>query len=200
MTLGPPVLEFARWRWVRVVGAVFCLFPCLYLVDLWRPLWDGPKDSVGKMDGTQWLTRDEFPRLMLGRMKVEKPGVAIERPSPEGGFTNSAALPLFAEQKMLLGWYGHELLWRANREDIRRRHDKLMLFYDGGVPHAGEWLAGQGVDYVLWYQTADTPQLWVKLNASLAPEYIWCEILTYTDALEDGRRLGFWRRSPETRR
>ncbi|HEY5079082.1 MAG TPA: hypothetical protein VII43_04520 [Opitutaceae bacterium] len=194
MTLAPLVLEQARRRWVRIAAIVFCLYPCCYVYDLWEPLWNGPKDSVGKIEGHYYLTKDEFPRLMLGRLKVEKPGVAIERPVEEGGFTNSSVIPLFAGQRMWLGWWGHELLWRGNSEDVRRRHDRLTLFYNGGIPDAGKWLTAQGIDYVLWYREGDTPQLWDKINKSVGPEYIWCDILTYQD--EDGRRVGFWKHAP----
>jgi uncharacterized membrane protein len=194
MTLAPFILEQARRRWVRVVGILFCAYPICYVYDLWEPMWNGPKDSVGKIEGHYFLTKDEFPRLMLGRLKLEKQGVVVERPEKEGGFTNSAVIPLFAGQQMWLGWWGHELLWRENREDIRRRHDKLTLFYDGNVPDGGKWLAAQGVDYVLWYRPGDTPALWDKLNQSLGSDYIWCDILTYQD--EDGRRVGFWKRAP----
>ena len=196
MTLGPFVLEQARRRWVRVVGILFCLYPCFYVCDLWGSMWNGPKDSVGQIEGHHYLTKDEFPRLMLGRLKVERPGVVVERPEKEGGFTNSSIIPLFAGQQMWLGWWGHELLWRGNREDVRRRHDRLTLFYDGGIPDAGKWLAAQGVDYVLWYRPGDTPALWEKVNQSLGSDYIWCDILTYQD--EDGRRVGFWKRTPGT--
>ena len=195
MTLAPFVMEQSRRRWVRIVGIVFCVYPCCYIYDLWEPMWNGPKDSVGKIEGHYYLTKDEFPRLMLGRLKVEKPGVVIERPDEQGGFVNSAVIPLFAGQKMWLGWWGHELLWRENREDVRRRHDRLMLFYKGGVPDAGKWLIAQGIDYVLWYRPDDSPQLWEKVNKAVSPEYIWCDILTYQD--EDGRRVGLWKRAPE---
>ena len=112
MTLGPFVLERASRRWVRIAGIIFCLYPCFYVIDLWRPFLGGPKDSRGQLEGTNFLTRNEFPRLMLGRLKVEKPGVVIERPDREGAFTNQAVLPLLAGQRMWLGWYNHELLWR----------------------------------------------------------------------------------------
>ncbi|MGA2015994.1 MAG: DUF2298 domain-containing protein [Opitutaceae bacterium] len=194
MTLTPYLLEQAKRRWVRIAATVFCLYPCCYVYDLWEPMWNGPKDSVGKIEGTYYLTKDEFPRLMLGRLKVEKPGVVIERPDEQGGFVNSAVIPLFAGQQMWLGWWGHELLWRENREDVRKRHEKLMLFYAGGVPDAGKWLVAQGIDYVLWYRPGDTPQLWEKVNKAVGPEYIWCDILTYQD--EDGRRVGLWKRAP----
>ena len=196
MTLGPVVLEHARNRWVRIAGLVVCAYPCLYVLDLWPSLPGGPADSVGKMEGTTYLTKNEFPRLMLGRLKVEKPGVVVERPESEGGFTNSAVIPLFAGQRMWLGWWGHEQLWREYREDIRRRYLNLLLLYQGEMPAAGKWLQAQGIDYVLWYRPGDEAELWAKVNASVGPQYIWCDILTYNDAVTDGPRVGFWRRSP----
>jgi hypothetical protein len=193
MTLAPFVMEQARRRWVRVVGFFFCLYPCFYAYDLWKPMWYGPKDSMGKIEGTNYLTKEEFPRLMLGRLKVEKPGVVVERPDEKGGFTDSAVIPLFAGQQMWLGWWGHELLWRENREDVRRRHDRLMLFYSAGIPDSGTWLLSQGIDYVLWYRPGDTPEMWEKINKLVSPEYVWTDILTYQN--EDGRKVGLWRRA-----
>jgi uncharacterized membrane protein len=195
MTLAPVVMEQAKRRWVRVAGFVFCLYPCFYLYDLSKPLRYWGKESMGKIEGHYFLTKEEFPRLMLGRLKVEKPGVVIERPEEKGGFTNSAVIPLFAGQRMWLGWWGHELLWRANSEDIRRRHDKVTLFYNGDFPEAGKFWVAQGIDYVLFYRPGDNPALWEKLNKELTPEYVWCDILTYQD--EDGRRVGLWKRAPQ---
>jgi hypothetical protein len=196
MTLAPYVLERAKSLTVRIIVFLFCLYPCCYVADLWQPFLGGPKDSIGKLEGTQYLVKDEFPRLMLGRLKVEKPGIVIERPEKEGGFTNSAVIPLFAGQRMWLGWYGHELLWREFREDIRRRHDALMRLYAGEQPNAGKWLLAQGIDYVLWYREGDTPELWEKVNASVAPDYEWTDILTYPD----GRRVGLWKRAAPVKR
>ncbi|HEY1765515.1 MAG TPA: hypothetical protein VGF85_11365, partial [Opitutaceae bacterium] len=83
---------------------------------------------------------------------------------------------------------------RENSEDIRRRHTRLMLFYSAGIPEAGKWLDAQGIDYVLWYRPGDTPDLWAKIDKAVSPQYVWVDILTYQD--EDGRRVGFWRRTP----
>jgi uncharacterized membrane protein len=199
MTLGPYVLERTTRLWVRIAGIIFCLYPCFYVVDLWRPFLMAPKEYMGQMEGTSYLTKDEFPRLMLGRLKVEKAGVVVERPDSAGAFTNSAVIPLFAGQRMWLGWYGHELLWREFREDVRRRHDNLVSLFDGEMPDAGKWLGAQGIDYVLWYRPGDTPDLWEKVNKSVGPDYLWCDILTYENGSEDSRRVGLWKRVPRVR-
>jgi uncharacterized membrane protein len=193
MTLGPLVLEAARFRWVRWAGVALCLYPCFYAYDLGRAFRNGPKDAMGRMEGTYYLTKDEFPRLILGRLRLETAGVAIERPDAGGGFVNSSVIPLFAGQRMWLGWFGHEGLWRGYREDLRRRHDLLARFYDGKMPEAGTWLVAQGIDYVLWFRPGDTPELWEKVNQSIGPAYGWCDVLTYPEA---GNRVGFWRRVP----
>ena len=52
---------------------------------------------------------------------------------------------------------------------------------------AGSWSPG------------DEPGLWDRVNASVGPQYIWCDILTYQsdeNGKGDGPRVGFWRRAP----
>jgi hypothetical protein len=191
MTLGPFVLEQARRRWVRIAGVFFCLYPCFYALDLWVPMRDGNKDSVGRLDGAHYLTKDEFPRLMLNRLKLARPGIVVERPGDKGGFTDYSALPLMAGQRMWLGWYGHELLWRGYPPDIRARYYQLCDFYGGIMHDSGRWLTSQGIDYVLWYRPGDTPELWATINKQMGPNYEWTDILTYP---EEGRRVGFWKR------
>jgi hypothetical protein len=192
MTLGPVVLERAPRRWVRTAGVFFCLYPCFYAADLWGALFREPKAAAGHMDGSYYLTKDEFPRLMMGRLRVEKPGVVVERPDNRAAFTDFSALPLLAGHQMWLGWYGHEQLWRGYSHDIEVRYEQLGRFYEGKMPDSGRWLLAQGVDYVLWYRPGDTPALWKKINEGIGSSYVWTDILTYP---EEGRRVGFWKRA-----
>ena len=190
ITVAPYILETTRRKWVRWATVFFCAYPCLYILDLWPNYHTGPKDSVGQIDGTQFLTKDEFARLELERLSREPLGVVIERLDPKD-FTNTSVLPLFARQHMWLGWMDHEMLWRAFRDDLRKRQQRVFDLYDAKLPDAGAWLAGEGVDYVLWYKPEDTRELWEKLNPQLSAYYTWCEIVTEVD----GRRTGYWRRS-----
>jgi hypothetical protein len=194
MTLGPHVLEQTRRRWVRVAGTVVCLYPCLYAYDLWAVLKDRANDSTGHLEGSYLLTQDENSRFILDRLSVDRPGVVVERPDRQGGFTDSAIIPLFAGKQLWLGWSGHELLWRSFKDEIRRRFTALTLLFNGDMPDAGKWLSSQGIDYVLWYRPDDTPELWEKVNRSIGPGYEWLDVRVFQEKDQDVRRVGYWRR------
>jgi hypothetical protein len=197
MTLGPVVLGQTRRRWVAIVGFLFCIYPCFYIVDLWNPFYlrlKGGSDSIGKLDGTRFLTRDESSRLMLGRLKLERPGVVIERLAKPEGLGNSEVLPLLAGQRLWIGSFSHELLWHGYAPELGRRRDRLISFYNGDIPDAGNWLLAQGIDYVLWYRPEDTPALWEKVNKAVQPQFIWYDVLT--DPGQNGRKVGLWKRVP----
>jgi hypothetical protein len=194
LTLGPVVLAHARRGWMRAAGFVLCLYPCTFAYDLALSWWRGPKESAGRIEGHHFLTKEMFPRLMLDRLKNESPGVVIERPNKEG-FTNSACLPLFAGHRLWLGWVGHQQLWRGFREDLPQRQERLFAFFEGRMENPARWLRAQGIDRVLWYQEADTTELWRTIDARLGDEYRWVEMFTYEH--ENGRKLGFWRRAED---
>lgn len=197
ITLGPVVLERASWKWVRILGWVLCIYPCSFLYDLGKNWVGGIRDGegklqgqIGKIEGHYFLTKEMFPKLIYARLKSEPKGVVIERPTKDG-FTNSACLPLFAGHRLWLGWLGHEQLWRGYRDDLPQRQERLFKFYNGELAEAATWLRAEGIDYVLWYQEADTTELWKKVNAQLAPDFDWVEIFTYD--FENGRKAGMWK-------
>jgi hypothetical protein len=192
MTMGPLVIEQGRRRWVRWAGVVVCLYPCFYAFDLWPYLRHRASDSTGHLEGSYLLTRDDNSQIILDRLTVEKPGVVVERPDPQGGFTDSGIIPLFAGKQLWLGWAGHELLWRSFKDEIRRRFTGLQMLFNGEMPDAGKWLSAQGIDYVLWYRPADTPELWGKVNRSIGSGYEWLDLRIYPE--QDAQKVGFWRR------
>lgn len=188
LVIGPFVLEKARRKWVKILAVGFCLYPCLFAVDMGRYLAYTDMANFGKLEGSAYLTKDTPTRLLIDRLKQEPRGVAIERPNKDS-FTNSAAVPIFSGHKMWLGWMGHEQLWRGYADNIQQRQDRLFRFYNNEAMETDGWLRVEGVDYILWYQALDTNELWEPLNAWLARDYTWCAIYT----TPEGRRTGFWR-------
>lgn len=66
-----------------------------------------------------------------------------------------------------------------------------MQFFAGEMPEPATWLVSQNIDYVLWYQDADTNEVWAKLDEALRAKFVWQEIFT----APDGRKTGLWRRA-----
>ncbi len=193
LTLGPILLDRTTRRWVQICAFIFCAYPVLYAADL-TSFWVHPeKPSMGKFNGTGYIDRELLPHLMLDRMKLERPGVVIERPKKDS-FTNSACLPLFAGHRMWLGWLAHEQLWRGYRDDLPQRQERLFQFYNGEMPNPARWLKAQGIDYAIWFQPEDTTVLWDKIDQQLEPDYVWCEIYT----APDGAKAGFWKAANRT--
>ncbi len=188
LAVGPMVLEQAQRRWVRAWGIFFCAYPCVFAVDLARHWIKAEKPGLEHIEGTRFLTKTESTKFLLARLKQEPPGVVIERPMKDS-FTNSACLPLFAGHRMWLGWVGHELLWHGFASDIAQRQERLLQFYRGEMPTPVNWLSAERIDYVLWYQEADTNEIWAKLDQELRANYTWQEIFT----APDGRKTGLWR-------
>ncbi|HEU5078196.1 MAG TPA: DUF2298 domain-containing protein [Opitutaceae bacterium] len=189
LTCAPQLIERGKTKWMRVVGLIVAIYPSLYAFDLASAWIRNDKPSFGNFSGTGFLERDLASKLMLERLRMEKPGLVVERPT-QNAFTNSACLPLFAGHHMWLGWLGHEQLWRGYREDLAQRQERLFRLYREPQAQDGSWLSAEMVDYILWYQGDDTAAVWPKMNESLSPEFTWVEI--YKEP--DGKKVGFWTR------
>ena len=192
MTLGPIVLEGARPRWVRWAGVVFCLYPCFYAYDLWQPFRNNPKDAVGKLEGASYLTREEFPRLILGRLKIEKTGVAIERPTPRAVSSARRSFPFRRPEDVARLVRARAALARVPRGHPPPPHP-VHAFYDGRIrtPATGSSPRGSTTSSGTGRATRRSSG---PRSTRRSARSTWVDILTYQD--EDGRRVGFWRRIP----
>lgn len=190
LAAAPIILEQAQRRWVKVLGIFFCAYPCVFAFDLAKAWIRMEKPGLEHIEGTRFLTKNDPAKFMLARLKVETPGVVAERPNKDS-YTNSACLPLFAGHRLWLGWVGHELLWHGYAADVGQRQERLMQFFRGEMVDSANWLKAQGIDYVLWYQDADTNETWTKLAEDLKGSFVWQEVFTGPD----GRKSGLWRRA-----
>ena len=190
MMLGPVLIERATRKWVRICAIIFCAYPCAFGVQLAKYWWLTPKINFAKLEGDAYLRKDESTRHLLDQLTLEPPGIAIERPNPNS-FTNSAVVPLFAGKQMWLGWVGHELLWHGYAQPINQRMEKVEALYKGYIDGIKVWPEVEKVDYILWYQTADTNELWARLDIFLKDHYTWRDAYT----TPEGKKVGYWRRS-----
>jgi hypothetical protein len=188
MVLGPLLIDGAKQRWVRIVAIVLCAYPCLYVWELGRYWWLTPKTYAGRMQGEGYLRKDEPAKQLLERLKLEPYGAVIERTNPDS-FTDSSYLPLFAGKPMWLGWAGHEALWRGYPAFVWQRLDRLQRFFKGELTgNDADWRS-ENIRYILWYQPADTEELWFKLNDAVKADYEWSQLYV----TPEGNRVGFWR-------
>jgi hypothetical protein len=188
MVLGPLLIDGAKKRWVRIGAIILCAYPGLYAWELGRYWWQAPKFYAGRMDGDGYLRKDEPAKQLLERLKLEPYGVVVERTNRDS-FTDSSYLPLFASKPMWMGWSGHEALWRGYPTYIWQRLDRLERFFKGEiVGNDADWRS-EKISYILWYQPADTEDLWLKLNEAVRVDYEWCGLYV----TPDGKRVGFWR-------
>jgi hypothetical protein len=191
LVAAPIVMERASRKWLRWIGWLVCLYPATYAIDLGKHLIRAPKSEFGQLHGAQYLYKDEGTKYLIGRLKVEPRGLVAERPNKDS-YTNSSVVPLFAGHHLWLGWVGHEQLWHGYDGFVQQRQDRLMSFFGGDVTDALQWLLSERIDYVLWYQEADTNELRDKIHEAIQSDYTWCEVYV----TPGGKHVGFWRRNP----
>lgn len=212
LTLGPRLLELKWYREIKMVtwlqrfiwiaALILISYPIYYFLDLANLWWTIPRNGMGELDGAAFLITDKGnpnlnDRLLFNYLRTAPKGVVVEHPDTD--FTNYVAMTTLSGQQALLGWLGHEQLWRGYLYELQYRYDKIKALYDGNLPNAGEWMRTQGVDYILWFkndgaeqpwgQSIDSEALWNKINASLQPQYAWHEFYH-----EPTRRVGLWER------
>lgn len=128
-------------------------------------------------------------RFFLENIKaLPKDDVFVERPGDD--FTDYGLMTLLSNHRNLIGWVGHEELWRGTPPTVRYRYNNVKKLYDGTLLDAGNYLSIQGVDIILWFKKEDKSDLWVKVNDTVKNRYVWYDFLTE----DNGNKIGYWRR------
>ncbi len=190
LTLGALNLG-SRSRFCRYATLVVILLPCIQAYDYGRQFVETPKQSVGKLDGTDWLTRDTALRDIVSALQARPDGICIDS---NNGFANTdaTALAIFGNKQAYMGWPVQEGIWREFRTEVRYRVSKVNDFYAGNMADPLAWLLENNVRYVLWLQkdndnlNARFLPLWGKIRS----RYVWNHY-----AGNDGDwAVGFWER------
>jgi uncharacterized membrane protein len=158
----------SRSRFCRVASLLVILVPCVQVYDYAREFVETPKDSLGRIDGTYWLTRDYTLRDMVSALRARPDGICIDS---SNAFSNSdaTAIPIFGNKEAFMGWPVQEGIWREFRWEIRERVGQVADFYSGKMEDPLGWLLANNVRYVLWLQKDNG-----NLNARFLP--LWGKI------------------------
>ena len=175
----------------RVVRASVMTIAVLLLLNVAnsaRYLWSVEPPTFGRLAGDGWLRSDPVHGELLTYLRNAPRGVLLEGMNG-AAYNQTGAFALFAEKPMVLGWPGHEALWRRDQPGIWPLHDEIRQFFAGYLPNPLELLARYDVTYVLWtrWDEARHPGGAKRLSASLAPGYRFKAFETLGDA-----QIGIW--------
>jgi len=190
LTLGALNLA-SRSRFCRYASLAVILLPCVQAYDYARQFVETPKEGVGRIDGTDWLTRDTALRDIVSALQARPDGICLDSGN---GFANTdaTALAIFGNKQAFIGWPVQEGIWREFRTEVRDRVAQVNAFYAGKLADPLAWLTENNVRYVLWLQKDND-----NLNARFVPmwdkirsRYAWRHF-----AGNDGDwAVGFWER------
>lgn len=191
LTLGALNLG-SRSRLCRYGSVLVILLPCIQVYDYGRQFVETPKPTLGRLDGTYWITRDDTLRDIVSDLRELPDGICIDSGN---GFANTDAtvLPLYGNKKSLVGWPVQEGIWREYRSEIRDRVQQVATFYDGKMNDPLEWLLRNDIRYVLWLQK-DNDHLnvrFIPLWNKIRSRYTW----RHYSGTDTDWAVGFWERT-----
>jgi uncharacterized membrane protein len=181
----------SRSRFCRYASLVVVLLPCIQIYDYGRQFVETPKESLGMLDGTYWITRDIALRDMVSALQERPDGICLDSGVTFAN-TDATTLAIYANKQAFMGWPVQEGIWREFRTEVRDRVAQVDDFYKGRLEDPLKWLSENNVRYVLWLQKDNDNQnarfvpLWDKIRS----RYAWRHF-----AGNDGDwAVGFWER------
>ena len=178
-------------RVCRYGSLVAILLPCAQVYDFTRQFLFSPKDQVGMVDGTNWITRDDTVRAMVTTLRTRPPGICIDS-SDAYENTDATVIAVFSGKPCLVGWPTQENIWRNFAREIDFRVAQEKEFYAGKMENPLQWLLLNNVRYVLWLQrdNDNLNALFLPLHNKIKSRYAWRLFAgTGTDWA-----VGFWER------
>jgi hypothetical protein len=181
----------ARSRICRYGSLLVILLPGLQAYDFARQFMWMPKDQVGKIDGTDWITRDDTIRAMVRTLKSLPPGIAIES-SDAYENTDATVISIFSGKTCYVGWPTQERIWRDFAQEIGDRVREEDAFYAGKMDDPLHWLLSRNIRYVLWLQRDNDHdnERFLPLDRKIRSRYLW----RLFAGNGDNWAVGYWER------
>jgi hypothetical protein len=173
-------------------GTLVLLLPSLgFAYDLGRQFAETPKDSMGKLTGSGWITKDVVVADIITELGTRPDGVTLESGLIMAN-SESPAVTLFANKQSLLGWPWMEEAYRGGFFEIPERLDQINKFYAGLAPDPLRWLLHNNVRYILWLNrdNVDHNSRFGPIRDKIRLHYYWHGVY----GNDNDFAVGFWER------
>jgi hypothetical protein len=173
-------------------GTFALLLPSLgFAYDLGRQFSETPKDSMGKLIGSGWITKDIVVGDIITELGSRPDGVTLESGLIMAN-SESPAVTLFADKQSLLGWPWMEEAYRGGFFEIPERLDQINKFYAGLAPDPLRWLLHNNVRYILWLNrdNVDNNSRFGPIREKIRSHYYWHGVY----GNDRDFAIGFWER------
>jgi hypothetical protein len=191
LTLGASNLGSSS-RICRYGTFLFLLPGLAFAYDLARQFAQAPKDSMGRLSGSAWITKDVVVGDIITELGSRPDGVTVESGLIMAN-SESPAVTLFSDKQSLLGWPWMEEVYRGgDLYEIPERLDQINKFYAGTAPDPLRWLLHNDVRYVLWLprDNDDHNSRFGPIREKIKPRYYWHGVY----GNDNDFAVGFWER------
>jgi hypothetical protein len=181
----------SRSRICRYGSLLAIILPMLQAYDFARQFAWSNRDQMGKIDGTDWITRDITISAMVSTLKSRPPGITIES-SDAYENTDSTVISVFAGKTCYVGWPTQERIWRDFAQEIGDRVREEDAFYAGKMDDPLRWLLAKNIRYVFWLQRDNDHdnERFPPLDRKIRSRYLW-KLYAGTG---DTWAVGYWER------
>jgi Uncharacterized membrane protein (DUF2298) len=174
-------------------GTFLFLLPGLaFAYDLGKQFAEAPKDAVGRLSGSAWITKDVVIKDIITELGSRPDGVTLESGLIMAN-SESPAVTLFSDKQSLLGWPWMEEVYRGgDLYEIPERYDQINKFYAGTAPDPLRWLLHNDVRYILWLprDNADSNVRFGPIREKISSRYYWHGVY----GNDRDFAIGFWER------
>ena len=139
------------FAWVGVLAITLALIgPFYYTVAALSDKADSASVQDG-LNGTVYLKRNsaaDFEAIMWLQASANSPTTVAE--AHGGSYTDAGRISTYAGLPTVLGWVGHERLWRQNHNEITDRENDLQVIYTGqDAEQINQTLQKYGINYII---------------------------------------------------
>jgi len=165
-------------RWVLALAGIVLAAPMLATLSYANNLYGDALRSLGSrtftLDGLGFIDKERTDdRALIDWLRAqpaEKGGLLVE--APGDSFTDGSALSALSGFPSLVGWRGHELLWRGSETPVYSRADEITAFYAStDLKTACAFVLGHDITLVAigTYEHTTLPDLRMDILERLGP-------------------------------